>query len=75
MERGGEGGPAGGLFGAKIPGGGRGGPVAVLGWADAGEGVRRIARQYTEQTGRQTYLFAGSSHGAVATGCFRFQPP
>lgn len=67
-------GPAVGLFGAKITGGGSGGTVAVLGWADADGEVRRIARQYAEQTGRQTYVFSGSSDGAVATGCFRFPP-
>jgi L-arabinokinase len=57
-------GPAGGVYGAKITGGGSGGTVAVLARADAGDTVRRIAGEYAQQSGRGGYVFAGSSEGA-----------
>ena len=41
-------GPAAGLFGAKITGGGSGGTVAILGRADAGSAVAEIGRRYHE---------------------------
>ena len=63
-----EAGPAAGLFGAKITGGGSGGTVAILGRADAGPAVAEIARRYREQTGREPYVFAGSSPGACQFG-------
>jgi galactokinase len=56
-----------GLYGAKITGGGSGGTVAVLGRADAGPAVERIAKQYCEKTGRAANIFRGSSPGACAT--------
>jgi L-arabinokinase len=57
-------GPKGGLFGAKITGGGSGGTVAILGRSDAGQAVADIARRYHERTGREPYVFTGSSPGA-----------
>jgi galactokinase len=60
-------GPASGLYGAKITGGGSGGTVAILGRAGADSAVDRIAQQYAEQIGRQTYVFRGSSPGAYRT--------
>jgi L-arabinokinase len=57
-----------GLFGAKITGGGSGGTVAILGRADAAEGVTEIARRYGEQTSREPYVFSGSSIGASGFG-------
>ncbi len=69
-----EAGPAAGLYGAKITGGGSGGTVAVLGRADAGEAVAGIARRYREATGRKPYLFAGSSPGACRFGVRRVAP-
>jgi galactokinase len=66
-----EAGPAAGLYGAKITGGGSGGTVAVLGRADAGEAIAGIARRYREATGREPYLFAGSSPGACHFGIRR----
>lgn len=66
-----EAGPAAGLYGAKITGGGSGGTVAVLGRADAGEAVAGIARRYRKATGREPYLFAGSSPGACHFGVRR----
>ena len=57
-------GPAAGLYGAKITGGGSGGTVAVLGSRSAGDAVRRIAREYAAESGQGGYLFCGSSAGA-----------
>ncbi len=62
-----EGGAEGGLYGAKITGGGSGGSVAILGRADAGLAVDRIALTYTAATGRMAYVFRGSSPGAYGT--------
>jgi galactokinase len=61
-------GSAAGLFGAKITGGGSGGTVAILGRADAVDAVTEIARRYHEQTGREPYVFSGSSIGASGFG-------
>ena len=47
-----EAGPARGIYGAKITGGGSGGTVALLADAGAGDAVRAIARRYAEETGR-----------------------
>lgn len=62
-----EAGPASGLYGAKITGGGSGGTVAILGRADAGLAVRQIAQKYTDRTGRHAHIFRGSSPGAYET--------
>ena len=61
-------GPATGLFGAKITGGGSGGTVAVLGRSDAEAAVREIARRYAEETGREGEVFVGSGEGAEESG-------
>jgi galactokinase len=60
-------GPAAGIYGAKITGGGSGGTVAILARADAVDRVHRIAAEYAERTGRQPHVFEGSSNGAMAT--------
>ena len=57
-------GPAAGLFGAKITGGGSGGTVAILGHKTASRAVEKIARRYAEQSGHDDYVFRGSSAGA-----------
>jgi galactokinase len=62
-----EAGPASGLYGAKITGGGSGGTVAVLGRTDADRAIDTIAARYTENTGLPTHIFCGSSPGACAT--------
>jgi len=64
-------GAASGIYGAKITGGGSGGTVAVLAHAGARDAVRAIARRYAEETGREAYLFEGSSPGAARTGAIR----
>jgi L-arabinokinase len=61
-------GPAAGLHGARITGGGSGGTVAVLGRPDASAAIGRIADQYESETGHRPYVFAGSSPGVAATG-------
>ena len=61
-------GPAAGVFGAKITGGGSGGTVAVLGRSDAEAEVREIARRYAKETGREAEVFAGSGPGAEEIG-------
>jgi L-arabinokinase len=61
-------GPARGLYGAKITGGGSGGTVAVLGRKDAQSAVMEIAAAYAHETGRAPHLFSGSSPGAAAFG-------
>jgi L-arabinokinase len=64
-------GPAQGLYGAKITGGGSGGTVAILGRREAEAAVQAIAAQYEQETGRHPYRFAGSSPGAAAFGTLR----
>lgn len=59
-------GPAAGLYGARVTGGGSGGTVAVIGRADASRAVARVAQAYERETGRRPYVFAGSSPGVVA---------
>jgi galactokinase len=56
-----------GLYGAKITGGGSGGAVAILGRSNAHDAIASIARRYTELSGRETYVFRGSSPGAYGT--------
>jgi L-arabinokinase len=68
-----EQGVARGIYGAKITGGGSGGTVAVLADAAARDVVRDIARRYGEETGRDTYVFEGSSPGAARIGAIRLQ--
>ena len=60
-------GPASGLYGAKITGGGSGGTVAILGRVEAEPLVEEIAREYRERSGRESCVFRGSSPGACAT--------
>lgn len=69
-----EAGPGRGIYGAKITGGGSGGTVALLADAAAGEAVRAVARQYSEETGRDAYVFEGSSPGAARVGAIRLEP-
>ena len=61
-------GAAAGIYGAKITGGGSGGTVAILAREDAADRVRRIAAEYAERTGREPYVFEGTSDGAAITG-------
>lgn len=69
-----EAGPARSIYGAKITGGGSGGTVALLADAGSGDVVRAIARRYAEETGRDAYVFEGSSPGAARIGAIRLDP-
>ena len=66
-----EAGPARGLYGAKITGGGSGGTVAVFGRAAAHAAVMNIAERYANETSRAPQVFSGSSPGAAAFGHLR----
>jgi L-arabinokinase len=68
-----EAGPARGLFGAKITGGGSGGTVAILGTVEAEAAVREIAAAYAAETGRRVEVFAASGPGAAETGVLRVE--
>ena len=59
-----EAGPASGLFGAKITGGGSGGTVAILGHSSSRDAVGQIARSYAGESEHGGYVFHGSSSGA-----------
>jgi galactokinase len=61
-------GPASGLYGARITGGGSGGTVAVIGRTDAASAVAGVADQYGREMGHRPYVFAGSSPGVAAVG-------
>ncbi len=61
-------GPGGGLYGAKITGGGSGGTVAILGHAGAEQSVKQVVMEYEEQTGYKPQVFHNSSLGAAAFG-------
>ena len=58
----------GGLYGARITGGGSGGTVVILGGADAGGRVAGIAERYRSITGYSPHVFSGSSPGAAQFG-------
>jgi L-arabinokinase len=61
-------GPDGGLYGARITGGGSGGTVAVIGRKDASPAVARVAGAYERATGYRPYVFTGSSPGVLTFG-------
>ncbi len=61
-------GPARGLYGAKITGGGSGGTVAILADADAEDSVRAVGADYTAETGFRPDLFSDSGPGAFQFG-------
>ncbi|HEX2310963.1 MAG TPA: galactokinase family protein [Vicinamibacterales bacterium] len=64
-------GPARGVYGAKITGGGSGGTVALLTRAEAAATVEEIVARYADRSRRATYVFSGSSPGAAASGTRR----
>jgi L-arabinokinase len=66
-------GPAQGIYGAKITGGGSGGTVAILGRADEEAAVQAIAAEYAATSGHTPIVFRGSSLGAAAFGAVRLQ--
>jgi galactokinase len=66
-------GPAAGLYGAKITGGGTGGTVAVFGKLEAlAEHLPQIATEYSRRVGAMPDIFDGSSSGAMEFGARRY---
>ncbi len=61
-------GPARGLYGAKITGGGSGGTVAILADAGAGEAIDAVVQACAAWMGATPYVFSGSSPGAGSFG-------
>ena len=61
-------GPASGVYGARISGGGCGGTVVVLTRAGARQSIMEMAGAYAKESGHQPYLFSGSSSGAALFG-------
>jgi L-arabinokinase len=66
-------GPAAGLYGAKITGGGSGGTVAVLARAGSVAALQQIAAQYAAESGHPPRLLGGSSPGAMAAPVVRVE--
>ena len=66
-------GPAAGLFGAKITGGGSGGTVAVLGNQASRAAIERVVASYANETGHHPYIFTGSSSGSLDFGHLRLR--
>ncbi len=60
-------GPAKGIYGAKITGGGGGGTVAILARKGAEAEIEALASVYARTTGLQPEIFWGSSDGAAWT--------
>lgn len=61
-------GPAHGLYGARISGGGSGGTVVILGSRGAGSAIEQVAAAYEKATGHRPYIFSGSAAGAAEFG-------
>lgn len=57
-----------GMYGAKITGGGSGGTVAILARKASRPAVEAIANEYHNLSGRNPYVFSGSSPGAFQFG-------
>lgn len=68
-----EAGPATGIYGAKITGGGSGGTIAVLARREAFSAIQRIADRYAQETGYQPYIFSNSSPGGATFGYLRLR--
>lgn len=66
-------GPAKGLYGAKITGGGSGGTVAVLGNKGAEIVIDEIAQLYQKRTGYPLSVISGSSPGSNAFGVMKLE--
>ncbi len=66
-------GTEGGLFGAKITGGGGGGTVAVLCVGDVSESIEKVILDYKEKTEIDAGVLTGSSPGAAQYGCLRYK--
>jgi galactokinase len=65
-------GPAAGLYGARVTGGGSGGTVAVMGRKNASAAIARVASAYERATGYRPQVFAGTSPGVLTFGAQSF---
>lgn len=66
---------AGGLYGAKITGGGSGGTVAVLGREDTiMDSVAQVVETYRQRMGVDPDVFSGTSPGALQFGHIEYAP-
>ena len=63
----------GGLFGARITGGGSGGTVAVLARCRSEEAIAKLTKQVADETGDRPYVFHGSSPGSSQFGHVRLR--
>ena len=61
-------GEQGGIYGAKITGGGGGGTVAILGYGDISTSLTQILSAYKLAWGIETETFSGTSDGASKFG-------
>ncbi len=60
-------GPARGVFGARVSGGGNGGTVCILSYGKEGKNtVKEIYRKYKQIRKQKLFFFSGSSHGAYS---------
>ena len=60
-------GPACGVFGARVSGGGNGGTVCILSYGKEGKNaVKDIYRKYKQIKKQKLFFFSGSSHGAYS---------
>jgi galactokinase len=66
-----EEGPANGLYGARVTGGGSGGTVAILGRSDADKAIARVRERYRQFSGYESVIFSGTSNGAASFGSLR----
>ncbi len=63
----------GGIYGAKITGGGGGGTVAILGYGDISTALAQILSAYKLAWGLEAETFTDSSHGACELGHITYQ--
>ena len=63
----GDAGPARGVFGARVSGGGNGGTVCILSFGKEGKNaVKEIYHKYKQIKKQKLFFFSGSSHGAYS---------
>ncbi|MEP6787199.1 MAG: galactokinase family protein [Acidobacteriota bacterium] len=62
-----------GVCGARITGGGSGGTVAIVARRNSRDAISKIAAQYGHETGREPYIFHGSSPGCSTFGHLRLR--
>src|SRR6187455_148121 len=67
VEMVGDAGPARGVFGARVSGGGNGGTVCILSFGKEGKNtIKEIYHKYKQIKKQKLFFFSGSSHGAYS---------